>query len=1406
MASDAPAACSAAGSEAPRPMPRHHQQSSFPPLPSQIMLPTGGSPPPPAVSPPGGHSYAAAVAAHAVAAGASSTSGVRSPLSSHSAHANTSSTPVLSNTLPDLLFLLEPEEHAGLMDLLRARIDGRPAGRLAVIEDALPEATPSFAGGTEYGAAAPPISASAAAVGTASPSGPSALGVARERSKSLSLRAGLAVRRPSLQSVSEEGGAAAAMAGGITGMLLPHSEQLDEESRREAMLRAIAASNTTGSSEVAASSSTSRPSSADPPIVAAATHRSMGSISGAVAGVPADHRRNSLSVGQGGLIALPSNWSRQGSNISTSASIGTDDGDGGEGGDTGDSDGEEAESSAGAAPDSMSEGQSPVAHERVVVATGPHMLASSLARSASAAALLDSSSRSSGQHHATIFNPLLAQSAHYPPSMSPPERAQSAFGEDMFVSSASTGGVPVRRLGQYQSVGAQAGKANPLASPLHSPRGAPVTGSPGTATGGGNNGPFDPETEENGGQYWSLSHASLLLERIALEKMLSPQFSTYLASALESIATARAIVAQRINRRVALEEKLKAHPSQVADWLAEFATGETDGQTSAAASAGGAGGARAKANQGQQAKPLASPKRIGKMSELPPGAATLMLPTATSSSRCVSEGSMIPASAAPGSVPVPVTSAAAASVMAALANAAAASSSPSSTLQPGTIVVSPTTAFAAKGSSTNSPTNAAASAAAAAAAAAAGTPASHTDSASGIDASSALMTPASEALTLSGFERALLRDPVSSLLTRSLEWDFELFEFHAATGDHALLYLSNYLLRELGLRDAFPHLDEKKFFRFFVDIERGYNHAIPYHTDQHGADVMQGMAYFMRTPVLRSTLSPLDVLAGLVAAACHDYEHLGRNNAFMVATGHRLALLYNDTSVMESHHASASWNVLLRPENNFLESFSTADRGEFRAAFLSAILHTDMSMHTRSVAEFDASVKHKRTHQTWFSPTSKEDRRLLLDMACHISDLGNPAKPAHLAREWTRRVVEEFWQQGDAEKAHGLKVSPMMDREKAAVDAQQFGFIDFVVGPSVNLWADALGPESIAPVLENLSANKAYYKSRIAPPPASAPPVAVAAATPVVSVSSGSPAKLRGTTPQPHSASTAATVQPAATSSGGAASSISSAASAILPAASISLLQVIPSSSLQVSPWKNGGGRTRQLLIWPPTASLAADDFTWRLSSASVEASAAPVPFSQFPGRQRILTVLGSRGMRLRLAGEASSRVLHPLLAADDAGADQRALERFDGSVAASAELLGNGSAPVEDLGLIFRDSAVRVDAHVQRLAALERVRLSPLRAHQQAIVVLVRGSVDVVLSNSAASSGAATLAAQSSPPAPAATASAAAGQANARRLAEPLDCCFVADAPTALSLALEIIGQAAHSVVIVFLLSLKER
>lgn len=109
------------------------------------------------------------------------------------------------------------------------------------------------------------------------------------------------------------------------------------------------------------------------------------------------------------------------------------------------------------------------------------------------------------------------------------------------------------------------------------------------------------------------------------------------------------------------------------------------------------------------------------------------------------------------------------------------------------------------------------------------------------------------------------------------------------------------------------------------------------------------------------------------------------------------------------------------------------------------------------------------------------------------------------------------------------------------------------------------------------------------------------------------------------------------------------------------------------APWKNGGGVTAEIAVFPQGASF--DDFGWRVSAAQV---AKGGPFSSFPGIDRILTVLRGR-MALTIAGIGTiemSAVSPPLA--------------FPGDAATEAVLL---DGPVEDLNVMTRRGKFR--AHV---------------------------------------------------------------------------------------------------------------
>lgn len=75
--------------------------------------------------------------------------------------------------------------------------------------------------------------------------------------------------------------------------------------------------------------------------------------------------------------------------------------------------------------------------------------------------------------------------------------------------------------------------------------------------------------------------------------------------------------------------------------------------------------------------------------------------------------------------------------------------------------------------------------------------------------------------------------------------------------------------------------------------------------------------------------------------------------------------------------------------------------------------------------------------------------------------------------------------------------------------------------------------------------------------------------------------------------------------------------------------------AIAATPWKNGGGSTRELACWPPAAGL--EDFGWRISVATI---ARGGPFSAFPGVDRCILLLEGGGVQLRSATSAMAHRL----------------------------------------------------------------------------------------------------------------------------------------------------------------------
>ena len=68
-------------------------------------------------------------------------------------------------------------------------------------------------------------------------------------------------------------------------------------------------------------------------------------------------------------------------------------------------------------------------------------------------------------------------------------------------------------------------------------------------------------------------------------------------------------------------------------------------------------------------------------------------------------------------------------------------------------------------------------------------------------------------------------------------------------------------------------------------------------------------------------------------------------------------MLYNDRSVLENHHAAASWEMLTtEPLYNFLGTLDEAEYKRLRFLIIEAILATDLKMHFDIIDEFKNKV------------------------------------------------------------------------------------------------------------------------------------------------------------------------------------------------------------------------------------------------------------------------------------------------------------------------------------------------------------------------------------------------------------------------------------------------------------------
>ncbi|XP_059575856.1 cAMP-specific 3',5'-cyclic phosphodiesterase 4C isoform X3 [Alligator mississippiensis] len=328
--------------------------------------------------------------------------------------------------------------------------------------------------------------------------------------------------------------------------------------------------------------------------------------------------------------------------------------------------------------------------------------------------------------------------------------------------------------------------------------------------------------------------------------------------------------------------------------------------------------------------------------------------------------------------------------------------------------------------------------------------------------------------------------PLAKELEDANKWGLDMFKVAEYSGNRPLTVIMYTIFQERDLMKTF-RIPPDTFITYMMTLEDHYHADVAYHNNIHAADVAQSTHVLLSTPALEAVFTDLEIMAAIFASAIHDVDHPGVSNQFLINTNSELALMYNDASVLENHHLAVGFKLLQEENCDIFQNLSKKQRQSLRKMAIDMVLATDMSKHMNLLADLKTMVETKKvTSLGVLLLDNYSDRIQVLQNMVHCADLSNPTKPLELYRQWTDRIMVEFFHQGDREREKGMEISPMCDKHTASVEKSQVGFIDYIAHPLWETWADLVHPDA-QEILDTLEDNREWYQSMIprspSPPP-----------------------------------------------------------------------------------------------------------------------------------------------------------------------------------------------------------------------------------------------------------------------------------------------------------------------------------
>ncbi|XP_078610526.1 putative 3',5'-cyclic phosphodiesterase pde-5 isoform X3 [Branchiostoma floridae x Branchiostoma japonicum] len=272
----------------------------------------------------------------------------------------------------------------------------------------------------------------------------------------------------------------------------------------------------------------------------------------------------------------------------------------------------------------------------------------------------------------------------------------------------------------------------------------------------------------------------------------------------------------------------------------------------------------------------------------------------------------------------------------------------------------------------------------------------------------------------------------------------------------------------LMFKDLFcmSKFDMEQLIRFTMTVRKNYR-PVPYHNWSHAFSVAH-CAYTV-IKISQDVFTGLECLALFVACLCHDLDHRGKSNMFMVKSSSPLAAVYS-TSTMEHHHFNQTITILQHEGHNIFKHLSSEEYKQVLGYIKHAILATDLALYFGNSDRLREVVAKEE-----FSWENEDHRELVRAVTMTACDLSAIVKPWEIQQETVKVIFEEFYNQGDEERARGQEPAPMMDRRRAhELPANQVGFISGICLPCYRILAKVI--PGCEPMVEGTLKNLEQWK------------------------------------------------------------------------------------------------------------------------------------------------------------------------------------------------------------------------------------------------------------------------------------------------------------------------------------------